>query len=380
GGGGGAGAGAEGAAPPRWIAAGLAVGAVGGAAWFLARRVRRSDPPRFEKVTFRRGYVRGARFGPDGRAVLYAAAWDGGPLRIYLKQPESLDALALELPSANLLAVSPTGELAIALDCHASFNGVCRGTLARVPLTGGSPREVAVDVQQADFAKDGSLAIVRDLPVERKARLEFPPGKVLYETTGYVSFPRVAPDGRSVAFFDHPLRGDDQGFVAVVDLTGKKKTLTKHFDSLRGLAWSPSGDEVWFAGADADMRALYGVRRSGQMRTLYRAPGKLVLADVSRDGRVLLSLEDERNGIVGLGPGDKAERDLSWLDLSSVLDMSKDGRLIVMREESEAAGSAGILAVRKTDGSAPIRLGEGFGLLSPDGSRIATVVLGEKTA
>src|SRR5262249_55238334 len=247
---------------PRWIAAALAVAAVAAGAWVLPEPRPPSAPPRFEKVTFRRGYVRGARFGPDGRAVLYAAAWDGGPLRIYLKQPESLDALALELPSANLLAVSPTGELAIALDCKASFNGVCRGTLARVPLTGGSPREVAVDVQQADFAKDGSLAIVRDLPVERKARLEFPPGKVLYETTGYVSFPRVAPDGRSVAFFDHPLRGDDQGFVAIVDLTGNKKILTKHFDSLRGLAWSPSGDEVWFAGSDADMRALCAVRPS----------------------------------------------------------------------------------------------------------------------
>jgi WD40 repeat protein len=179
-----------------------------------------------------------------------------------------------------------------------------------------------------------------------------------------------------VAFFDHPVRGDDQGFVAVVDLAGKKRTLTKHFDSLRGLAWSPSGNEIWFAGADADMRALYGVRTSGTLRTIYRAPGKLSLADVSRDGKVLLSLEDERNVVLGLGPGDKAERDLAWLDLTSVEDMSADGRLLLVTEESEAA--AATLALRKMDGSPPIRLGQGYGLISPDGSRVAAVVFGSK--
>jgi eukaryotic-like serine/threonine-protein kinase len=363
---------------PRLFATGVALAAVAVGAWLVARRAHPLGPPRFERVTFRRGYVRNARFGPDGRAVLYAAAWDGGPLKVYLKQPESADALALDLPSANVLAVSPTGELAIALDCQASFSGVCRGTLARVPLTGGSPREVATDVQQADFAKDGSLAIVRDLVGERKSRLEYPIGKVLYETSGHVSFPRVAPDGRSVAFFDHPIRGDDQAFVAAVDLSGKKKILTRHFDSLRGLDWSSSGDEIWFTGGDAEMRVLYGVGPSGALRTVYGAPGRLTLADVSRDGKVLLSLEDERNGVMGLGPGDKVERDFSWLDLSSVMDMSSDGKLLLLNEESEAIGSEAALVIRKMDGSAPIRLGQGVGVVSPNGTRVAALVFGSQ--
>jgi eukaryotic-like serine/threonine-protein kinase len=366
---------------PRLVAAGIVLAAVAAGAWVLARRPRPSEPPRFERVTFRRGFVRGARFGPDGRSVVYAAAWDGGPLKLYLKQPENPDSLALELPSANVLAVSPAGELAIALGCQASFAGLCRGTLARVPLTGGSPREVAVDVQQADFSPDGSLVIVRDLPGERKSRLEFPIGKLLYETQGHVSFPRVAPDGNSVAFFDNPIRGDDQGFVAIVDSSGKKKTiLTKHFDSLRGLAWSESGDEIWFAGADKAERALYGVRPPGVLRTIYRAPGNLTLSDVSRDGKVLLSLEDERNGVVGLGPSDHAERDLSWLDLSSIMDMSSDGKLLLLTEQSEAVGSGNVLVLRKMDGSPPIRLGQGVGLVSPDSTRVAAIVFGSKAA
>jgi hypothetical protein len=364
---------------PRWIAAALALAAVAAAAWFLARRGRPAEPPRFERVTFRRGYVRGARFGPDGRSIVYAAAWDGEPLKIYLKQPESADALALELPSANVLAISPSGELAIALDCLPTHNGICTGTLARVPLTGGSPREVSERVQQADFARDGSLAIVRDPGRGQKSRLEFPPGKLLYETDGHISFPRVSPDGRTIAFFDHPFWGDDQGFVAVVDLAGKKKTLTRHFESLRGLAWSPSGDEIWFTGAEPDLRVLYGVRLSGALRVLYRAPGTMTLADVSRDGKVLLGLEEERNAILGAGPGEKTERDLAWHDHSGLMGISDDGRLLLLVEESGVPGVASTLILRRLDGTPPIRLSEtSLGLLSPDGTRVLSVVPGRK--
>ena len=66
-------------------------------------------------------------------------------------------------------------------------------------------------------------------------------GKVLYETTGYISHPRVSPKADAVAFLDHPIFGDDRGSVAIVDLAGKKKTLTGDWDSVQGLAWSTSG-------------------------------------------------------------------------------------------------------------------------------------------
>ena len=374
--------GAQPAAPertrlPHVFAAALALGLAAAGAWLLAARTRTPEPPRFERVTSRRGYARGARFAPDGRSIVYAAAWDGGPLRLYLKHPESPDALPLELPSANLLAISPAGELAIALDCQPTHAGVCRGTLAQVALTGGSPHEVAENVQQVDFAKDGGLAIVRELPQLQKSRLEFPSGKVLYEATnGHISFPRVSPDGKRIAFFDHPLWGDDQGFVAVVDLAGKKRILTKRFASLRGLAWSPSGDEIWFAGAAGQSRSLFGVRLSGALRALYRAPGPLTLSDVSRDGKVLISRDEERNGVLGVSPGEKSEKDLSWLEMTSVVNISEDGRILLLFEEGEAAGPGGTLILRKMDGSPPMRLAEGLGQLSPDGSRVLTVLPG----
>jgi len=363
---------------PRIVGAALALAMVAAGAWVLARRARPAEPPRFERVTFRRGYVRGARFGPDGRSIVYAAAWDGGPLKLYLKQPENPDALALELPSANLFAASPAGELAIALECKASANGVCIGTLARVPLAGGAPREIAEGVQQADFARDGSLAIVRELTQRRKSRLEFPPGKLVYEATnGYVSFPRISPDGRSIAFFDHPFWYNDLGSVAVVGPDGKKRILTKRFQSVRGLAWSPSGDEIWFAGADlAQQRALYAVRLSGALRVLYRAPDALTLCDVSRDGRVLLAREEERQVVLGAAAGDAAEKDFSWLEMTHVTDISQDGKLLLLYDEGDAAGPNGALILRKMDGSPPVRLGDGFGRLSPDEKEVLAIVAG----
>jgi Tol biopolymer transport system component len=360
--------------PLRVTAAVLAVLLVAAGAWLLAARPRRAEPPSFHRLTYRRGYVRGARFTPDGRSLVYAAAWNGEPLKLYLKNPQSPDPIALELPSANLLAISPSGELAIALDCQATANGVCTGTLARVPLTGGSPREVLEHVQHADWSKDGELAIVRNLP--EGAQLEFPPGKVLYRSAdGYISFPRVSSDGKRVAFFDHPVGGDDQGFVAVVDLFGKKTVLTKRWESLRGLAWSPSGDEVWFTGAEVSSRALYAVGLSGKMRAVHSAPGSLTLFDVSRDGEVLLAREEEWNGILGAAPGDSRERELSWLDFTNLQDISDDGKLVLLLEQSEGAGPGGTMLLRKTDGSLPIRLGEtGGGSFSPDARRVVTIV------
>ena len=362
--------------PRRVATAAFAAVLIAAGAWVIAARTRRVEPPSFHRLTYRRGYIRGARFTPDGRSLVYAAAWNGEPLKLYLKNPQSPDPIALELPSANILAISPAGELAIALDCQPSANGVCTGTLARVPLTGGSPREVLERVQQADWSRDGELAIVRNLP--EGSRLEFPPGKVLYRSAdGYISFPRVSPDGTRVAFFDHPIAGDDQGFVAVVDLAGKKTVLTKQWESLRGLAWSPTGREIWFTGSEVSYRALYAVGLSGKIRTLHSSPGSLTLFDVSREGEALLAREEEWNGILGAEAGESAEKELSWLDFTNLQDISADGKLVLLSETSDAAGPGGVMLLRKMDGSLPIRLGEtGGGSLSPDARRVVTIVQG----
>jgi len=242
---------------------------------------------------------------------------------------------------------------------------------------GGSPKEVLEDVQSADWAPDGqSLAIVRD--IGGKARLEFPAGKVLYETAGWISHPRVSPRGDEVAWLDHPLRGDDGGSVAVVDRSGKKRTVTAAFASAMGLAWSPRGDEVWFTAAPIGFnRGLYAVTGGGGIRELAQATGGLTIQDVSRSGRVLIVQDKARQGISALLPGAEKERDFSWLDWSLVRDISPDGQTILFDETGEGGGAGYSVHVRRADGSPAVRLGEGAAWsLSPDG-RTALAVSGD---
>jgi Tol biopolymer transport system component len=345
----------------------VALIAAAAAGMLLQRRISSASPPSYQQISFGSGTIRSARFAPDGQTIVYAAAWDGGPPKLFLKHPSSPDSLPLELPTANLLGISPSGEMAIALDCRSNHPGVCAGKLARAALTGGTPRDVAEGVQDADWSADGSnLLVTRD--IGGKARVEFPMSKVLYETSGHVSCARLSPKGDRIAFLDHPFPLDDTGTVAVVDLSGNKKTLTGQWARENGLAWSPAGDEIWFTATDAGAnQSLYAVSLAGKLRVVTRVPGGLKLHDIARSGRVLIARESYRAGILGLPPGEPRERDLSWLDYSFATDLSSDGQALLFDEEGEAGGANYTVYLRKFNGAPAVRLGDGSAVaLSPD--------------
>ena len=352
----------------RAILTGVAILAALGAGALLQKRLVKTLPPSYQQITFGSGTIRAARFAPDGQTIVYSAGWDGSPLKLFLKHPSSPDSLPLELPSANLLSISPSGEMAIAIGCRSNHPGVCAGTLARAALTGGSPRDVAEGVQEADWTSDGTtLMVVRDSG--GKSRIEFPLGKVLYETSGHVSYARLSPKGDRVAFLDHPFPLDDAGTVAVIDLAGKKTTLTSKWASEGGLCWSASGDEVWFTATEAGAnRSLWAVTLSGQLRVVTRVPGGLKLHDVARSGRVLLTRESPRVGVLAMLQGDTRERDISFLDYSFAADLTPDARTLLFDEEGEAGGANYTVFLRKSDRSPVVRLGEGNAMaISPDG-------------
>jgi Tol biopolymer transport system component len=349
--------------------AGAAILVIGAALGFLARDRRgASGPPSFKRLTFRRGTVWTARFAPDGQTVVYGAAWEGNPIEVFLTRPESPESRPLGLKNASLFGVSPTGELAVMLNAKTTASSYSRfGTLARVPLAGGSPRAVLENVSYADWSPDG-----KDLMVERevagKYRIEFPIGKLIYETTNRINTPRVSPRGNAIAFFES---GTNEVAVRVVDLAGKARTLATAPDWWN-LGWSPDGNEVWFAAPEPESASttssLQAVSLSGRRRLLLRFPGTLEFHDVARDGRVLFSRLSFRGQIVWLGPGEKSERDLSWLDLPGLSDLSADGRTILINESGEGGGSNGSIYVRATDGSPATLIGEGTArALSPDG-------------
>ncbi|HEY3124283.1 MAG TPA: protein kinase [Thermoanaerobaculia bacterium] len=344
------------------------------AAFLSGKSVGRTPPPSFHQLTFRRGEIVSARFAPDGQTILYTAAWDGKPIEIFVSRPESPESRPFGVSGAQVLAISGSGEIALSLNTRTVEPFFRTGTLARVSVAGGAaPREVLEDVRWADWGPDGTLAIVRE--AQGRTRLEFPIGKVLYETTGYVTHPRVSPSGDAVAFLDHPARNDDGGAAAIVDRSGARKTLSPLFATAWGLAWSPKG-EIWFtAAAVGGNRSLYGVTRSGRTRVLSRVTGSLTLQDISRDGRVLMAHDVTHIGILALVHGEEKERDLSWLDYSVVTGISPDGGTILFNESGEGGGAGYSTYVRKTDGSPAVRLGEGIGrALSPDGKWVLAIV------
>jgi Tol biopolymer transport system component len=353
--------------PAVTAAAALLVGLAGGLA--AGRKVWSRPPPAYHQLTFRRGQVPSARFAPDGQTVLFSAAWEGKPLETFLGRLGSPESRPYGLVGAEVLSISRSGEMAVSLGRHVVGAFKSSGTLARISVAGGgAPRQILEHVQFADWGPDGeSLAIVRE--EGGKERLEFPTGKTLYETAGWIGNPRVSPKGDGVAFVDHSFPTDDGGKIAFVDLAGTVRRLTDNFASAQGLAWPPGGREVWFTAATAGSnRSLWAVTLSGSTRILARATAPLTLQDVFSDGRVLVTQDPGRLGLLVHVAGEERERDLSWFDWTIASDLSNDGKTVLFSESGEGGGPGYSIYLRATDGSPPVRLGEGVsGTLSPDG-------------
>jgi Tol biopolymer transport system component len=331
--------------------------------------------PTFHEVTFRNGTIWAARFAPDGQTIVYGAAWEGQPPEIFSTRFDSSDSRSVGLPASQILAISSKGEMAISLHPRSLAAFGQSGTLARVPLAGGAPREVIDKVFWADWTPDGqSLAVIRESMVAR-LHLEFPSGTVIYEPLGWVSHVRFSPSGEFLAIADHVSGGDD-GRIVIIDVHGHIKASSSFYASVEGLAWSPNGNEVWFSAVPAgSARSIYALDFSGKERLIYRAPGGLTVQDISRTGLVLMTSDKTRITISALAPGETRERSLSWFDWSLITDMSADGKTIVFSESGEAEAANYSIFLRKTDGSPAVRLGDGgFGFLSPDGQWVISTV------
>ena len=336
-------------------------------------------PPMYRQLTFRRGSIRSARFAPDGQTILYSAAWQGSPVDVFTARPEAPEARSMGLSRTQLVSVSSASEMAVLLNSKAIGTWVNMGTLARAPLVGGAPREVLEQAQWADWSADGSgLAVVRDFG--GRNRLEYPIGKPLYQTGGWIGHPRVSPKGDRIAFIDHPIQGDDSGSLSVIDLAGNKKTLSGEWYTIQGLAWSPDSKEIWFTASKSGVdRTLYAVSLDGKERMVLRLPGALMLFDIWKDGRVLMMRASWRRELVGTIAGEPRQRDLSWLDYSYPAELSADGKTLLFDEEggggslaySKSGGLSYAVYIRKTDGSPAVLLGEGGAVaLSPDGKSV----------
>jgi eukaryotic-like serine/threonine-protein kinase len=358
-----------------WALAVMGVLALAAALWWVGSWSGTKAQPKFTRLTYRQGYLSNARFAKEGPTIIYSAQWDNEPLQVYAVRTEFPQSVKVDLPSATLLALSPNGDMELLVD-PVSDPYFFSGTMAQAQMAGGTPRSQEKGVIAADYAPDGkTLALVR--LANRKVQLEYPVGKVIYATAGYLDYVRVSPSGKEVAFVEHPVYGDDRGWVSVFDATGARKQLCREYATLQGLAWARNGKEIWFTASDSTDRQIYGVTLAGKQREVLTTPLGTRILDIAADGRVLVSSEEHRADMTGIDPATRKERHgLEWFDGSMVGDILPDGKAFVFLEWGGPAGPLYLAVYRKLDGSAPVALGPGaVPTFSPDGTMVATRIV-----
>jgi eukaryotic-like serine/threonine-protein kinase len=323
------------------------------------KALENSNVSSYRRLTFSKGIIRSAKFTPDGNSVIYGAAIGETTIpELYEIRVDQVESRRLGIQNAWIQSISNAGQMALK---------VREDVLAEAALGGGAPREILEHVIAADWSVDGSkMVVVRD--INGKRRIEFPIGKVIYETSEYIDFARVSPDGRFIAADIHPTTSD-VGKILVLDQSGKKIVISKQWYPT-GLDWTADGNEVWFSTWIPELAGGSGVcalSLQGRERTIQRFPGLVVLADISNKGQVLMLFRDFRSSVRGLLAGDSKERDLSVFDYSQLRNISKDGKLLLVSENGESISTMPISYLRNTLDGSTIRLGSGLSFsLSPD--------------
>jgi eukaryotic-like serine/threonine-protein kinase len=347
-----------------------------GLGWWLGRGSARIAPPQYKPITFRMGTIGNLRFAPDG-TIVYGASWEGSLQQLYLARSDDPNPHELGLKDAELLSISHSGELAVRLHTVHPSGLIQLGTLARVPIGGGTPREMLDNVTDADWSPNGdAMAVAHYLPESGHWHLEYPIGKVLLDSISWISWVRISPDGKWIAFADHENNiGDDEGAVAVISADGKgqEKKLSSGWESIEGIAWPGNSEEVWFtATTSGGATNPHAATLSAKVREITSTPAGMWLEDL-HNGIALVQTNSQWRGIHALAPGAKQERELGWFSLSVPADISRDGQKLLFYDVSEAGGPNYTIFLRDMDGSPPASLGEGVAFaLSPDSKWVIT--------
>lgn len=345
--------------------------------WKLSSVLHPARNPHFHQLTYRRGSLSGdARFTPDGKDIIYTASWDSAVPELYTVAADGVGGHSLGIRDARLLAISSRGELALALAPRNAATFLVPGNLARTYINSNAPKPEIENVESADFTPDGSaLAIVRWVPNDFMCQVEYPVGKILFRER-LIDNLRFSPDGRYLAFIAHDNASDDRGKAMIVRSSGEKMAESPMYESAQGLAWTPSGKEVWFS-SPLESGQLHSLSLSGTSATPLAVAGRLRLQDIAQNGNLLAEQGLARRGMVVSSNRGASVRDLSWLDFGYLRTISDDGKTILFEEEGSSTQGYTVF-VRDVDGSPAVALGLGYALaLSPDKRWVLTERLTE---
>jgi Tol biopolymer transport system component len=366
--------------PVFWAASVVAALAAG----IVVERLLTPDPAevQYERKTFDLQTIFNARFMPDGKSIVYSAAHADMIPELFILRADSVAPDRIGGPGTHLLSVSSKGELAVITGGTSGGHRLFNGTLARM-MPGGSPRPWLEHIREADWAPDGNaIAVVHEIGNVRD-RLEFPAGTALYEASGYLSDPRVSPDGTRVAFVEHRFQGDDRGEVKVVDTAKHVTTLSGELWGAEGMAWSNDGHRVLFSASEALKPGMvsyqpYSAPVDGRTPATpsLSVMTDVIIHDVAADGRWLVMREEYRRRVFVKRPGDADAKEVSWLDGNGAGILSPDGALLAFTDQNSNAGSNYAVMLEKPGNAVPVRLGEGavrrFGF-SPDQKWVAAM-------
>jgi Tol biopolymer transport system component len=354
----------------RWLAPTLALAAAVAAAAVSYVAGRGSAAPSagvMSQLTFRQGNIGKARFAPDGQSVVYSASWDGEPFRLYSTRLGSAQSRAIDLPPADLLALSRQGQLAVSPSRPAVDGWEPHGTLAVTALAGGAPRELYADIVGADWSPDGkTMAIARRSG--NGAVLEFPVGTVIHKAPTILP-PRISPDGQRVCFF----AGAAYGELMVGERGGSARLLASPLGRGGHCAWTPDGREIWVESGGAMHMTLEAIDLAGRRRTVATYTGMVAIEDIAADGKVLITAGTLRYSVHGARDGHGPEQDLTVFDATRVFHVGADGRQLLLWDNSPGAGRDRVF-LRHVDGTPPIPLGPGApAAVLPDGAWAAVI-------
>jgi DNA-binding winged helix-turn-helix (wHTH) protein len=323
--------------------------------------------PVFKQLTFRKGIVDNAQFTPGGE-VVYSAIWNDQPRRLYLMNVVSPESRELEFGNAQLAAVSKYSDVSFLRSADSGSDYAAE--LAVAPLHGGAPRVVDHGIEYADWGPGGVMCVVRKSA--RGQAIEYPAGKTVYQTSRSLGRPRVSPDGLSIGVVEHGLREDDAGYVVLIGRDGKSRRLSEGWASINGLAWSPKGDEIWFAAAKQGInRELYAVSLNGQVRHVAAMPAVLDLFDIASSGRVLIGRSTPRLSLYMGDLKSSTVKDISWLDWSRIAAVSANGDRVLFDESGEGGGELYTVYLYRRNAGTTERVGPGRAMdLSQDGGWI----------
>ena len=337
--------------------------------------------PSFRQLIFGRGYISSARFTPDGQSVVFGAAFYGRPIQVFWTRLDGGSSRSMGLPPADILGIANDGKMAISLGRHNFLQWMTIGTLGEVQFSGRAPREILNDICDADITPDGkSYAVVRC--GGNIQDLEFPIGHSLFRTNGWISNPRISPVGNEVAFLEHPILGDDRGFVSLVDTGGSYKRLTEDWLSESGLSWSPSGKEIWFSAATHEPRQqLRAVTRSGKQRVVMSSVSNVVLQDLSENGTVLLTTVRVSTEIEVGHRGGGPDRLLELPDEHvSLAGLASNGKTIALGAAGTGSGENYATLTMTEGATEATRMGDGDPTsISPDGKWVLSLIPSQPT-